>query len=96
MKPHETNEFLELLRRIESQKSVVLMRAVSMLLACCEKNSDRGCVLIVRAPADEENWALHVHSFNLDMDDTYIALLKAAHQLAEHIQEEAPPHEQLN
>lgn len=93
----EVREFINELKQIDGPNALVLFKTLRMLVTCSKNDSDIGAVLIVRSPAEDENtWAMHVHSFNLDMDDTYIALLKAAHQLAEHIQEEAPPHEQLN
>lgn len=90
MKPNEADELFALLKRIESTQYTTLFRAVSMMIACCQEDSELGSVVLVRSPMDDENWVLHIHALNLDLDDTYIALSKAAQQVAEHIQAEAP------
>jgi len=93
----EVREFINQLKQIEGRNARVLFETVRMLIACSKDDSNIGAVLVVRTPAaDEDAWELHIHSFNLDLDDAYIALDKASSQLAEHIQAEAPLHGHYN
>ena len=96
MELSEARECVEMLKKIEGNNALVLFRTVRMLVACCQNDADIGAVMVVRTPADEQNWMLHVQALNLDLDDTYLALAKAAHQIGEHIKSEAPPNEYLN
>jgi hypothetical protein len=97
MNIEEVREFINELKQIDGPNALVLFKTVRMLVACSKNDSDIGAVMVVRTPAEDENaWALHIHSFNLDLDDAYIALDKASNQLAEHIQAEAPLHGHYN
>lgn len=96
METDEAREFINLLRQVDGKNAIVILRTVRMLLACCQNDAEIGAALVVRSPADEENWILHVNALNLDLDDTYIILTRAAVQIAEYIKAEAPPSEYLN
>jgi hypothetical protein len=98
MEISEAREFVEMLRQIDGRNAQALFRTVRMLVACCQNDSELSAVLLVRTPADEDDahWMLHIHALNADLDDSYIMLAKATHQVGEHLQAEAPPSEYLN
>jgi hypothetical protein len=97
MVTEDIRDYINQLQQIEGPNSRMLFNTLRMLVACAKNDSAIGAVLVVRRPAeDEENWAMHIHSFNLDLDDAYVALKNAANQLGEHIQAEAPLHGHYN
>lgn len=96
METAEARSLMEALQQLDDKHGVVFMRTLSLLLACSRDNEDFGAVIVLRIPAENDMWALHVQSLNLDIDDAYLALLNSASQIGEQIQKEAPPHAHLN
>lgn len=94
----EAREFVEMLRQIEGKNAQALFRTVRMLVACCQNDSELSAVLLTRTPDedDDDNWVLHIHALNANLDDSYIMLAKATTQVGEYLQAEAPPSEHLN
>jgi len=96
MESAETKALLAALQQIDGKHALVFMRTLRILLACSRDNDDFGAVIVLRVPADDDTWALHVQSLNMDIDDVYLALLNSSKKLGEHINQEAPPRDQLN
>lgn len=96
METSEAKALLAALQQMDGKHALVFMRTLRILLACSSENEEFGAVIVLRVPADDDTWALHVQSLNLDIDDAYLALLNSSKELGERIKQEAPPRDQLN